>query len=224
MEPKKNPTKDVHRYAKQFFTIGLLISLSLVIVAFEWTSVKSKPTPREPIPIETIEMTYIPITQQIPDIPKPVKKSLVLNPTKIEAAEPDIEPLDIDIQIEPEIITNVPVKIEATLPAEPVDSVFIRVEKMPEPEGGYSKFYDLLRRNLRYPKVAKRMGTEGFVTVQFVINEKGKPSDFKILKSLGSGLDEEAIRVISLSQWTPGKQRGRAVKVSMVQPIYFALQ
>jgi protein TonB len=68
------------------------------------------------------------------------------------------------------------------------------------------------------------MNVEGKVFVQFVIDKDGSPSDITVLKGIGSGCDEEAVRVIkNMPKWTPGKQRGRPVKVRMSLPIVFKL-
>jgi protein TonB len=110
------------------------------------------------------------------------------------------------------------------LPPEKEPEIWTIVEKMPEPVGGLEGFYNTLRKNLKYPNRARRMETEGRVLVQFTIDEDGNLSDFSVLRGIGDGCDEEAIRVISLTKWNAGKQRGRPVKVRMVQPVYFSLE
>ena len=108
------------------------------------------------------------------------------------------------------------------LPAEiaPPDT-FRVVEKMPEPIGGWATFYKTLTKNFKYPKQAQRVGANGKAFVEFTVNDKGELSHFKIIKGIGYGCDEEAKRVIALTKWTAGKQRGRPVNVKMVQPIVF---
>ena len=92
---------------------------------------------------------------------------------------------------------------------------------MPEPIGGWAAFYKTLTKNFKYPKQAQRVGANGKVFVEFTVNDKGELSHFKIIKGIGYGCDEEAKRVIALTKWTAGKQRGRPVNVKMVQPIVF---
>ena len=85
-------------------------------------------------------------------------------------------------------------------------------------------FYTYVGKKLKYPAQARRMGTEGKVFVQFVINKDGTISDVVAIKGIGAGCDEEAVRIIQASPaWTPGKQRGKAVKQRMVLPITFKL-
>ena len=108
------------------------------------------------------------------------------------------------------------------LPAEiAAPDTFRVVEKMPEPVGGWASFYKTLTKNFKYPKQAQRVRANGKVFVEFTVNDKGELSHFKIIKGIGYGCDEEAKRVIALTKWTAGKQRGRPVNVKMVQPIVF---
>jgi protein TonB len=77
---------------------------------------------------------------------------------------------------------------------------------------------------MKYPAQARRMGVEGKVFVQFVIGKDGAISDVKVIKGIGAGCDEEAIRVVQSSpSWNPGKQRGKAVKQRYTLPIIFKL-
>jgi protein TonB len=102
--------------------------------------------------------------------------------------------------------------------------VWTFVQKPAEPVGGYPAFYELLRKNMKYPNKARQFNVEGKVFVEFIINKDGTPVDFKTIRGLGYGCDEEAIRVISLSKWKPGQQRGNSVRVKMVLPITFQLK
>jgi protein TonB len=98
------------------------------------------------------------------------------------------------------------------------------VENQPAPVGGYEAFYKYIGKNIKYPDQARRMGVEGKVFVQFVVDKDGSITDVQVLKGIGSGCDEEAIRVVkSAPKWTPGKQRGRPVRVRMSVPIAFKL-
>jgi protein TonB len=102
--------------------------------------------------------------------------------------------------------------------------VFTVVEKTALPVGGMPALYDLIGKNMQYPVEARRKNVEGKVFVQFIVNKDGSLSDFTVLKGIGEGCDEEAVRALSLSpNWTPGKQNGVAVKQRMVLPITFNL-
>jgi protein TonB len=223
MELKKHPSKDVHRYSKHFFLIGLCISMSLTITAFEWRTEKKKvishPYVFEDAPME---LYPVPITyNENKPSPQPIKqKPILVNPTVITPIddlagdEPSEFPSDVPIDIAISYGDGVETSVDT----------FIFVENMPVPEGGYEAFYKLISNNIRYPTKAKNRNTEGRVFVEFVVNHEGAPVNMKVLKSIGNGCDEEAIRVLSLAKWSPGKQRGRAVPVKMVVPIFFKLR
>ena len=109
-------------------------------------------------------------------------------------------------------------------PEEEVEEIFTIVEDQPEFPGGIGAFYKYVATNLRYPAQARRMGIAGKVFVQFVVEKDGRLTDVQILKGIGAGCDEEALRVIKKSKaWKPGRQRGRPVKVRMIIPINFRL-
>jgi protein TonB len=78
--------------------------------------------------------------------------------------------------------------------------------------------------NLKYPVKASRMDIQGRVFVQFVVEKDGSLTDIQVVKGIGAGCDEEAVRVIkNAPRWEPGKQRGRPVRVKMILPIVFKL-
>ena len=98
------------------------------------------------------------------------------------------------------------------------------VETMPSFRGGQQKLFEFLGNNLVYPQEAKEAGIEGQVFVEFYIEKDGSVTDGKVLKGIGYGCDEEALRVIGLMpKWYPGKQRGKAVRVRYTLPINFKL-
>lgn len=102
--------------------------------------------------------------------------------------------------------------------------VFLVVEDPAEPVGGYPAFYQYIANNLKYPEQARKMGVEGKVFVQFVLDEQGNITEVKTVKGIGAGCDAEAIRVISESpQWKPAMQRGKKVKQRIIIPIVFDL-
>lgn len=224
MEPKKNPLKDVHRYSRHFFLIGLSFSLIVILMAFEWQSrVTLKPFHPDPVG----EHLYVPydipvVISEHAEIPKPVKEIRLLHPDKIAESPDELSP-DPEPRFETEPL-EVSGPVQVDVPAEvPRDTIFWVVEKMPQPIGGFEAFYKQLGKTITYPAKAKRNGTEGKVLVEFVVAPNGEPMDFKLISGVGSGCDEEAIRVLKLSRWEPGKQRGRPVPVRKVLPVYFKL-
>lgn len=103
------------------------------------------------------------------------------------------------------------------------DKEFIHAEQMPEYEGGLQKMYKFIGRNLRYPAQAVENEVQGSVVVQFVVDKDGSVYNTDVLRGIGAGCDEEAMRVIRLLKFNPGKQNGRPVKVRFSLPIKFTL-
>ena len=101
----------------------------------------------------------------------------------------------------------------------PQDDFFVVVEEMPELIGGLAS----LQQKIRYPELARRAGIEGRVYVQFVVDENGNVVDPKIIRGIGGGADEEALRVVSQAKFNPGIQRGQPVRVQYSLPISFRL-
>lgn len=105
------------------------------------------------------------------------------------------------------------------------DAVFVVVEKSPEFPGGNDSLYAFIGRNIKYPEMAKKNKIEGRVFVTFVIEKDGQVSSAKILRDIGGGCGEEALRVVnSMPKWKPGTQRGNPVRVQFNLPIMFQLQ
>ncbi len=104
------------------------------------------------------------------------------------------------------------------------DQIFMVVEETPEYPGGQKAYNKFLLENLNYPKQAREEGIEGRVFISYVVNEDGSLSDYQLVRGIGGGCDEEALRVfMEMPDWTPGEQRGRKVKVRMQSAVTFKL-
>jgi len=102
--------------------------------------------------------------------------------------------------------------------------VFVIVEQMPEYPGGESKRNEYLAQNLVYPEYATKKGIQGTVYVSFIVATDGSVTNVNLLRGIGGGCDEEALRVIrEMPKWIPGRQNGKAVRVKFNMPIYFKL-
>lgn len=119
-----------------------------------------------------------------------------------------------------------PTRVEAAVEAAPKEEeIFTVVEQQPEFQGGMAALSQYLGKNIRYPAAAQRANVSGRVFVSFVVNTDGSIQDVSVLKGLGFGTDEEAIRVVkSMPKWKPGKQSGRPVRVKFNLPINFTLE
>jgi periplasmic protein TonB len=223
MEAKKNPKIDLSRKSGLFLNIGFVVSLLLVIAAFEWKSYdRGDLLDLGQVNDDFEEMTEIPLTQQPPPPPPKIKQPEIIEVPDEEEIEEEIE-VDLDVEITEdteiaEIVFEEPIEEEET------DKIFQIVENPATFKGGIGAFYQYVQKNMKYPSQAQRMGLEGKVFVQFVVGKDGKITDVEVLRGIGAGCDEEAIRVLKNSPaWSPGKQRGRPVRQRMVLPITFKL-
>ena len=222
MDVKKKPTADVYRSRGMYLNLGLAVTLLFVISAFQWRFYEGKLVDLGDLNNIEDELFVIPPTTQ----PPPAKPKIP-QPKLVEVDdEEEIEELDISFDVDVDEEDAIEVVIYED-PEEEEDADYIWegiIEEQPAPVGGMAAFQQFLRKNLKYPNQARRMGIEGKVFVQFVVDKDGSLNDVKVLKGIGAGCDEEAVRVLKKHpKWSPGKQRGRAVRVRMVIPIFFKL-
>ena len=104
------------------------------------------------------------------------------------------------------------------------DTVYQIVDEMPKFPGGEQAMFKFISENVKYPQEAKDKNISGRVFVNFVVEKDGSVDEVKVLRSIGGGCDEEAVRVVkSMPKWTPGKQKGKPVRVSYIIPFVFKL-
>ncbi len=208
----KNPKTDLKKYYVLFMEIGFICSLLIFIVAAKVTIA--------PDTSDSSAATYIPDDIEIVNSPItiPEKKPTPQKPM-VFLEKPDDVVIDDPIHDFPNInITELPI----TPPKQDIedDETHVFVQKMPEMKGGQAAFY----KELKYPEMCKQAGIEGRVILQFVVNKKGEVTNPVVLRGIGGGCDEEALRVIKLMHFSPGIQNGRFVKVKMAQGIMFRLK
>jgi protein TonB len=223
MVEKKSPEADVSRKSGLYLNIGLVIALLLVIAAFEWKFYDDGDlADLGQVSDDFEEMLDIPPTEQPPPPPPKIQQPEIVEVPDEEEIEEDIE-VDLDVEItEEDVIEDI--VFEEPVEEEVADEVFTIVEQQPEFPGGMGAFYEFVTKKLKYPSQARRMGIEGKVFVQFVVDKAGNITEVTAVRGIGAGCDEEAVRVIKDSpQWKPGKQRGKSVKVRMILPITFKL-
>jgi protein TonB len=223
MEPKKSEKADLTNKSWLFFNIGLVITLLIVVSAFEYSgrdNTDAKDLAQNNNIIE--EIMEVPPTEQPPPPPPKIQQ-----PQIIEV--PDEEEIEEEIKVEFDVEVTEDTKVEEIVIApveekEDVDQIFLVVEETATPKGGMQAFYKYVADKMKYPAQARRMGIEGKVFVEFVINRDGSITDVKAIKGIGAGCDEEAVRVVqSAPPWNPGKQRGKPVRQRYVVPITFKL-
>ena len=221
MEAKKNPKIALTKNTGLFLSIGFNISLLLVIIAFEWKSYdRADLLKLGRVNDFFIEITDIPMTQQLPPPPLKHRQQEIIEVPDEEEIDEEIE-IDLDVEITEETVIE-GIVFEEPAEEEKIDELFTLVEEIPSFVGGDSAFIEFVRNNLIYPDKARRMGLEGKVFVQFIVEKDGSLTNVKVLRGMHGDCNEEAIRVMQKSpRWITGKQRGRPVRVQMVVPITF---
>lgn len=237
MDLKKNPEANLERKKGLFFFTGLVCALAVVLISFEWKNYEGELVDLGALTVELDEEEMIPITQQEtppPPPPPPPQTQIVEIVEDDEEIEEELEIEDTEVDEDTEVeIVEVEEEEEVEEP-----TIFTIVEDMPSFKGCETKsskaerdqctqgeILKFLGKNLKYPPMAKDAGIQGIVYVNFVINEKGGIDDVKILRGIGGGCDEAAVEVVKrLPKFNPGKQRGKAVKVSYNLPVRFVLR
>ena len=226
MEEKKSPKANLENKKLMFMQIGMVISLLIAWLAFEHKSYDRREIDESLLNREVvIDEEMVEITKQ--EEPKPQPVEVPKQTTQLEIVEDDVEVEDIEINAEvdqTEVIEEyVPVEVEEEEVVEA--EVFTIVEEMPAYPGGDAKLYEYLGKNIKYPQIARESGIQGRVFVNFVVEPDGSVSNVKVMRGIGGGCDEEAVRVIkTMPKWKPGKQRGKAVRVTYTIPVVFKLQ
>ena len=224
------------------FVCGIL-TLAFIL-AFPY--IRAWLTPEEKVEVVSRQIKYTdlaappPIDQNQPpppklELPPPVKEAIKFLPPKVTEKEvveetPTIEELkQVEVSTETTegtgtVIFDEPVEQIAEEPAEDPNQIYTVVEQPAEFPGGVAAMMKFIRDNMKYPSQARRMGTEGSVFVEFVVEPTGAITGIKVIKGIGAGCDEEAVRVVQkMPSWKPGKQNGKAVRVRFVLPVKFVL-
>ncbi len=226
MEVKKAPKADLEGKKTLFFEIGLVIALGILLYAFECKSVTSKMKDLDTTAQMQIEDEVIPITQQnTPPPPPPPAAPKLADLINIVENDQDVDD-DLEITDAEDETENTVVDVTSFDDFKTEDTgeqeIFQVVETMPAFPGGSPTAW--VNKNIKYPVLAMENGISGKVYIQFVIEKDGSITDVKVARGVDSSLDKEAVRVVkSMPKWTPGKQRGKPVRVAYTLPINFQL-
>lgn len=218
MELKKSKEADLESKKVGFLVLGGIIAGAIVLMAFTYKSIVIKPIPKEIVKQETekeeiLEEFY----QNEPPPPPPPTQAPPPVVTEVEEVEDDVvvEPPPIidddlrDMDFEP----DEPVKVEKKI-------IYDVVGVQPEFPGGEVEMVKFIRETFEYPEIAREMGEQGTVYVEFVINNDGSIVDVKVIKGVSPSIDKEALRVVKkMPNWKPGEQAGKAVNVRYTIPI-----
>ena len=224
MEEKKSPKANLENKKLMFIQIGLIISLAVAWAVFEIKSYDKIEFADVGRTVEVVEEEMVEITKQ-EQKPQPVE--VPKQTTQIQVVEDDVEVEDIEINADVDQNEVIEEYVAPEIEEEDIQEaeIFTIVEEMPDFPGGMQKLADYLAKNIKYPQMARESGIQGRVFINFVVEPDGSISNVNVMRSLGGGCDEEAVRVVkSMPKWKPGKQRGKPVRVSYILPVNFKLQ
>ena len=234
MQPKKNPEADLNKNRNLYFVIGLSMVLGIT-----WGAVEYKTYDRQ-LNFDGVNMLEddeddVPITEQLktpppppppphpaPEVTEIVEDEEEVEETVIESTESDEEMIIEDIVVEDDFEDiDVPFAVIEDVPIFPGCE---RVAKSQRRTCFQDQMNKHIRKNFRYPDIAQEMGIQGRVYVNFIISKDGSITNIR-MRGPDKNLENEAARIIGrLPKMTPGKQRGRAVRVPFSIPITFRLQ
>jgi len=245
----KYPEVDTFRLRNDFLEYGMMVSLVLMILAFSWTTYDKKVDITDYLGTlsEDIEMD-IPRTTEPPPPPPPPPQ--VTNMEIIASNLPDVETMifeDMSIDAQTEVVAAPVTETKKTVapppppPPPPVDNereIFKVVEVNPMFPGcegivdkaeqkkcSEEKMLQFIYSNIQYPGIARENGIEGMVVVQFVVEKDGSISNITLVRDIGAGCGDEAVRIVKIMPlWQPGRQRDRPVRVMFTLPVRFKLE
>lgn len=229
MEVKKSPKADLERGKTLGILMGLVVGLAVLFVGFEWSDrdvqVVQDDGIADVIVEEEIEITRPENTPPPPPPPPPPAAAEVLNVVEddveleqqeILSSEDNQQAAQVEAYVAPAVVEE---------EEESSQEIFTVVETPPEFPGGSVALFKWINSAIKYPIVAQENGIQGRVSCAFVVNRDGSIVDAEVIRGVDPALDKEALRVInSMPKWTPGKQRGKPVRVKFTLPVTFRLQ
>jgi protein TonB len=231
MEIKKTKRADLEGSKTPSFLMGIIIGCAVLFVGFEWgttdVQVVGDSGIAEIITEEDIEITR---PEDAPPPPPPPPAPAVVEVLNVVEDNVEIEQQEIvtteDTQSAAQQQSYVaPAAALQEEEEESAQAIFTIVEDAPQFPGGEGEMLKFLYSSIRYPVIAQENGIQGRVTCTFVINRDGSIVDAQVVRGVDPSLDKEALRVInSMPKWSPGKQRGKPVRVKFTLPVTFKLQ
>ena len=228
MEIKKTEKASLENKKLLFVEIGLVISLLVTFLAFEWKQEEISVSNLEDTTEIEAEEEIIPITQDTPP-PPPAEVKIPILSDQIDIVDDNIELENTVMNLEDDANLGVEIQDYVEVVEEKVEEEaipFQLVEEKPSFNGGDANtFTKWVMERIVYPEIARENGVQGRVTLQFTVEKDGSVTKVKVLRGIDPSLDKEAVRVVSMSpKWKPGKQRDRAVPVTYPFPVIFQLR
>lgn len=247
----KYPDVDVFRFRSPILRMSLALALALIIFAFNWTTYEKKAEYQQYVLALDEEISIEPPRSKEPPPPPPPPPAPVVSEMIVSDVVDEDQIEFTDQSIEAETKVEAPVYVEKAAPPPPpppkmkepdVEEIFKIVEQMPRFPGcddipgdntaksdcANKKLMEFIYANIQYPAIARENNVEGTVVVQFVVDTDGSISNAKVVRDIGAQCGDEALRIVELmnnmpEKWTPGKQRGRPVRVLFMLPVKFKL-
>jgi len=212
----KEPKVDIRNYYTLILQGGLILTLLFFLAAFTFDLRSEKKNVDFVKEQETVKMEEVEQTKQIETPPPPPRPPVPVEVPNDEVIEDEVLNLDAELDF------DTPLDLPPPPPdnAEEEEEIFMVVENQPELIGGM----EALQSEIEYPKRARQAGIEGRVFVQFVVDEQGNVINPKVVRGIGGGCDEEAIKAVKAQKFRPGTQRGKPVKVRFSLPVMFQLR
>ena len=242
----KYPDVNVFTLARPVWLFGLVAALLTTLFAFSWTSYDEEVYIPDDALLLDEEIEIEPPRTKEPPPPPPPPPPPIIEEVPEEEIEEEDEPVFESMDVEEETVIEEPEPVVEEAPPPPpppppppeTDEIFKVVEQMPRFPGcegsgskeeiekcAEQKMLQFIYKNLKYPAIARENGVEGMCVLQFVVDKAGNVTDAKIVRNIGAGCGESAMKVVNtMPQWIPGKQRGRAVKVLYTLPVRFKLE
>jgi len=231
MEIKKSAKADLENKRSLFIQIGFVVAIGLSLFAFEYDFGEKQDAQTFEAKSVAAEEEIVPQTQQEQQQqqqPEVAPQQIISDVLKIVRNDVKVSD-ELDLSME-DTKDAAPITIATTVAKQEEEvveeEIFFVAEDMPLFNGKEASlgFREYVGKNLKYPDVAAENGIQGTVYVQFVVEPSGAVSNVKVLRGVDPALDKEAIRIVQSSpKWTPGKQRGKSVRVSFTFPIKFQL-
>ena len=229
MEIKKSPKADLEKGKLTSLLMGVIVGLAILFVGFEWSNRDIKVVTDEGV-ADIIAEEEVEITRQENTPPPPPPPPAPAAAEVLNVVDDNVQLDDVDIlsseddQAAAQAQTYTPPAVVEE-EEEFSQQIFTVVETMPEFPGGQGALLQYLAKSIKYPVIAQENGIQGRVTCTFVVNKDGSIVDAEVIRGVDPSLDKEALRVInSMPKWSPGKQRGKPVRVKYTVPVTFRLQ
>ncbi len=209
--------------------MGMVVGLAILFVAFEWSNSDVKVAQDQGV-ADVIAEEQIEITrpENTPPPPPPPPAPVVTEVLNVVEDDVDLKQQDIVTSEDNQKAAQTQTYVAPKMVEEEEESsqpIFTVVETMPQFPGGDAALLQFLAKSIKYPVIAQENGIQGRVICAFVVNRDGTIVDAEVLRGVDPSLDKEALRVINtMPKWSPGKQRGKPVRVKYTVPITFRLQ